>query len=67
VRLGEIDEITLDVSGTVTERLDVELDESPDPLGEDDGESEMAAGPISIAVDVNEPQADAAAAAPVAG
>ena len=67
VRLGEIDEITLDVSGTVTERLDVELDESPDPLGEDDGETEMAAGPISIAVDVNEPQTDAAAAAPVAG
>jgi exoribonuclease-2 len=67
VRLGEIDEITLDVSGTVTERLDVELDESPDPLGEDDGEAEMAAGPISIAVDVNEPQTDAAAAAPVAG
>lgn len=67
VRLGEIDEITLDLSGTVTERLDVEIDESPDPLGEDDGESEMAAGPISIAVDVNEPQTDAAAAAPVAG
>ncbi|MBW8723158.1 MAG: RNB domain-containing ribonuclease, partial [Polaromonas sp.] len=67
VKLGEIDEITLDISGTVIERLDVEIDESPDPLGEDDGESEMAAGPISIAVDVNEPQTDAAAAAPVAG
>ncbi|WP_431098268.1 ribonuclease catalytic domain-containing protein [Polaromonas aquatica] len=67
VKLGEIDEITLDISGTVVERLDVEIDESPDPLGEDDGESEMAAGPISIAVDVNEPQTDAAAAAPVAG
>ncbi|WP_411877980.1 ribonuclease catalytic domain-containing protein [Polaromonas sp. YR568] len=67
VRLGEIDEITLDISGTVTERLDVAIDESPDPLSEDDGESEMAAGPISIAVDVNEPQTDAAAAAPVAG
>ena len=67
VKLGEIDEITLDISGTVTERLDVEIDESPDPLGEDDGESEMAAGPISIAVDVNEPQTDTAAAVPVAG
>jgi exoribonuclease II len=67
VRLGAIDEITLDVSGTVTERLDVEIDESPDPLGEDDGETEMAAGPISIAVDVNEPQTDATVAAPVAG
>ncbi|SFU98192.1 exoribonuclease-2 [Polaromonas sp. YR568] len=67
VKLGEIDEITLDISGTVIDRLDVEIDESPDPLGEEDGESEMAAGPISIAVDVNEPQTDAAAAAPVAG
>ncbi len=67
VKLGEIDEITLDISGTVIERLDVEIDESPDPLGEEDGESEMAAGPISIAVDVNEPQTDASAAAPVAG
>ena len=67
VKLGEIDEITLDISGTVIERLDVEIDESPDPLGEEDGESEMAAGPISIAVDVNEPQTDASAAAPVVG
>lgn len=67
VKLGEIDEITLDISGTVTERLDVETDESPDPLGEEDGESEMAAGPISIAVDVNEPQTDTATAAQVAG
>jgi exoribonuclease-2 len=67
VKLGEIDEITLDISGTVIERLDMETDESPDSLGEEDGESEMAAGPISIAVDVNEPQTDASAAAPVAG
>jgi len=66
VRLGEIDEITLDVSGTVIERLDAETDESPDPLGEDDGEAEMAAGPISIAVDVNEPQPDAAGTVPAA-
>jgi exoribonuclease-2 len=66
VRLGEIDEITLDISGTVTERLDADLDESPDPLSEDDGESEMAAGPISIAVDVNEPQADVAGTVPAA-
>ncbi len=66
VKLGAIDEITLDVSGSVIERLDAPLDDSPDPLGEDDGESEMAAGPISIAVDVNEPapEAGAAAAAP---
>ncbi|WP_341908258.1 RNB domain-containing ribonuclease [Polaromonas sp. YR568] len=63
VKLGAIDEITLDVSGSIIERLDAPLDESPDPLGEEDGESEMAAGPISIAVDVNEPAAETAAAA----
>ena len=60
VKLGDIDEITLDIAGSVTERLDLELDGSPDPLSEDDGESEMAAGPISIAVDVNEAPADTA-------
>jgi exoribonuclease II len=51
VKLGEIDLITLDVGGTVIERLDV----TPQPLAaEDEGEDEPAAGPISIAVDVNE-------------
>ncbi len=63
VKLGAMDEITLDVSGTVTERLDAALDESPEPLSEEDGESEMAAGPISIAVDVDEPAAESASAA----
>ncbi|WP_309678717.1 RNB domain-containing ribonuclease [Polaromonas sp.] len=60
VKLGAIDEITLDISGTVSERLDAAPDQSPEPLDEEDGESEMAAGPISIAVDVDEPVADAA-------
>jgi exoribonuclease-2 len=51
VKLGDIDLITLDVSGTVVERLD-----SPaEPLDTDDeGEEEAVAGPIAIAVDVNE-------------
>jgi exoribonuclease II len=64
VKLGEIDLITLDVSGTVIERLDV----APEALPTDDeGEDEPAAGPISIAVDVNEPPdaSDTAPAAPV--
>ena len=60
VKLGAIDEITLDISGTVTERLDAVADESTPATDEDDGEADMAAGPISIAVDVNEPAADAA-------
>jgi exoribonuclease-2 len=51
VRLGDIDLITLDVKGTVVERLDVPaevLDEA------DDADDETVAGPIEIAVDVNE-------------
>jgi exoribonuclease II len=59
VKLGEIDLITLDVSGTVIERLDV----TPEPVpADDEGEDEPAAGPISIAVDVNEsPESESAA------
>lgn len=57
VRLGAIDEIALDVSGTVIERLDgtVEaLDESAD------AEDEELATPLALAIDVNEPEAGAA-------
>jgi exoribonuclease-2 len=66
VRLGDIDEITLDISGTVIERLDTVqgTGQAPgDTADEDDGEEgDMAAGPIAIAVDMNEPAADAQAA-----
>ncbi|MBX9610910.1 MAG: RNB domain-containing ribonuclease [Burkholderiales bacterium] len=55
VRLGEIDEITLDVHGTVTERLDTPADAAApaaaDEAGDDD---EPVAGPIAIAVDLSE-------------
>ncbi|RYF22422.1 MAG: RNB domain-containing ribonuclease [Comamonadaceae bacterium] len=59
VKLGEIDEITLDVSGTVLERLDDPQDASDDgPVDEAEGDDDEAvAGPIAIAVDVNEPEA----------
>ena len=60
VRLGEIDEITLDISGTVIERLDLVAETSLGGTEDDDEGDEMAAGPISIAVDVNEPSADTA-------
>lgn len=58
VKLGGIDLITLDVNGTVTERLDlppeaVDLDE--------EGEEGPVAGPIAIAVDVNETEDSPAA------
>jgi exoribonuclease-2 len=51
VKLGEIDLITLDVKGTVTERLDA--DAEPVTLA-DDTDEETVAGPIAIAVDVDE-------------
>ena len=59
VKLGEIDEITLDVGGTVIERLDTLADAAHAPSldqAEDDGEGDddMTAGPIAIAVDMDE-------------
>lgn len=58
VRIGSIDEITLDVHGTVIERLDPLPDESGlAATAEDESEgdeAELASGPISIAVDMNE-------------
>lgn len=62
VKLGEIDEITLDIHGTVIERLDDPNDASDDaPLDDAAEDDETEAGPIAIAVDVNEtdsPSAD---------
>jgi exoribonuclease-2 len=55
VKLGEIDLITLDVKGTVLERLDLPAE----PVDEgDEGDDEAVAGPIAIAVDVNETPED---------
>ena len=61
VKLGAIDEITLDIHSTVIERLDAEPEDAAAAEGEDldAEESEFAAGPISIAVDLNEPDSDA--------
>jgi exoribonuclease II len=61
VRLGEIDPITLDVKGTVIERLDV----APEPLAaeEEESEQEPVAGPIAIAVDVNDTEESTSAVA----
>jgi len=61
VKLGEIDLITLDVKGTVIERLDV----APEPLeSEEDTEDEPVAGPIAIAVDVSDAEPVVADSAP---
>lgn len=54
VRLGEVDAIALDVHGTVLERLDAEAaaTDAGDENAED--EDDTVAGPLAIAVDVNE-------------
>ena len=58
VRLGEIDEITLDVNGTLVERLDSpEATAEAAAAGADEvaeDEDDAVAGPIAIAVDMNE-------------
>ena len=61
VKLGEIDEITLDIHGTVTERLDDPNDDSDDaPLDDAAEDDDAEAGPIAIAVDVNETDSSSA-------
>ncbi len=50
VALGEIDEIALDVRGTVV----AHLDDAASRQQEDEPEEEEAAGPLAIAVDVSE-------------
>lgn len=61
VRLGDIDLITLDVSGTVVERLDAAPPAAADEEAED--EDDTVAGPIAIAVDVTDTGEEAAPAA----
>ncbi|MGJ7484667.1 ribonuclease catalytic domain-containing protein [Variovorax sp. LT2P21] len=58
VKLGEIDEIALDVHGTVLERLDAPADAAALDEGGADEEEEVA-GPIAIAVDLNDSETPA--------
>jgi exoribonuclease II len=51
VKLGHIDLMALDVSGTVTAHLDAVTDASDEAEEDDDS---LSAGPLTIAVDVNE-------------
>jgi exoribonuclease-2 len=64
VKLGEVDLITLDVNGTVLQRLD----SAPEAAvsAEDDTEEETVAGPIAIAVDVTDTPEEEAGTAPAA-
>ncbi len=60
VALGDIDLITLDVAGTVTARLDAE-EESAEDTEADGDEDDAVAGPIAIAVDMNDAESGATA------
>jgi exoribonuclease-2 len=62
VKLGEVDEISLDLFSSVIERLDSPADaQASDEEDLEGGESELAAGPISIALDMEDAQAEAQA------
>jgi exoribonuclease II len=53
VKLGEIDEITLDISGTLIERLDAAPAADASTEGNTEEDDDDMAGPIAIAVDVS--------------
>ena len=64
VKLGTVDDISLDIGGTVVERLDALATTAPD--ASDDTESddlEDLGGPIAIAVDVADADAPSQASA----
>ncbi len=63
VKLGEIDDITLDIHGTVIERLDLPVEDVGETASEDAEDEELAA-PLALAIDVNEPDAESAAQPP---
>ena len=52
IKLGDVDAISLDVHGTVIERLDA--DAAAVSVTDDSADDETVAGPIAIAVDVSE-------------
>jgi exoribonuclease-2 len=55
VKLGEMDLITLDVHGTVVERLDAPMEDSATMENtEESDDGDDVAGPIAIAVDVSD-------------
>jgi exoribonuclease-2 len=61
VKLGDIDLVSLDIHGTVLERLDADAQaQAADDEADDDG----IAGPIAIAVDLSEPDLAAQASQP---
>ena len=55
VRLGAVDEITLDISGAVIERLDLPVDgQAADDNPDDEGDDEVGTSPLALAIDISE-------------
>ncbi|MBX9935418.1 MAG: RNB domain-containing ribonuclease, partial [Burkholderiaceae bacterium] len=68
VKLGAVDEMALDVHGTLLERLDNPAEVSAVAAEGEEDEEETVAGPIAIAMDLNDTDADNhVPAAPSAG
>ncbi len=66
VKLGAIDEMALDVHGTVLECLDSPADALPLAENAEEDEDDTTAGPIAIAVDVSDAATETENSAPVA-
>jgi len=54
LRLGEVDDISLDISGHLLHLLEVDAPTSAEEAEMTDDEDDSAAGPIALAMDVNE-------------
>ena len=64
VRLGVPDLITLDINGTVVERLDLDGSDAAGADLPDDGEDDMVGGPIALAIDLADAAPDGLPDAP---
>jgi exoribonuclease-2 len=64
VRLGAVDEITLEVGGTVIERLDLPEDRLDDAAESEEGDDDGLSTPLALAIDVNEADTPVADGAP---
>ena len=64
VRLGDIDEVSLDIQGTVTARLDAEPATEAQDASDDESDDDTLSGPISLAIDLGDADALASTAAP---
>ncbi|HEX5738506.1 MAG TPA: ribonuclease catalytic domain-containing protein [Hydrogenophaga sp.] len=64
VRLGAIDEISLEVTGTVIERLDLPVDEQDDTASdESEGDDEGLTAPLALAISVDDAETEESASA----